>query len=122
MAGDLLPALDPLLDPRSPAAQAVLDRTSYSVRGLGNPAGAFFAPGAGPARAFRATPAPVQGSACAAGVLGSSRGEVLPVPYRPVVTRRVARRPQTPPAWHRRLALAGEWRGLRPSCTLRAPT
>src|SRR3954464_10854526 len=38
MAGDLLPALDPLLDPRSPAAQAALDRTSYSVRGrVGNP-------------------------------------------------------------------------------------
>src|SRR4051794_36880206 len=83
MAEDLLPALDPLLDPRSPAAQAVLDRTSYSVRGLGNPAGAFLAPDASPARGFRATTVPVQGSACAAGVLGSSRGSApSPLPPR----------------------------------------
>src|SRR3954451_2033722 len=91
-----------------------MDRTSYSVRGrVGTRAGAFFAPGAGPGRGFRVTAVPVQDGACAAGVLGSSRGEVLRVPYRPVVTRRVARRPQTPPAWDFPLRVAGRWRGLR---------
>src|SRR3954463_10925529 len=46
MAGDLLPALDPLLDPRSPAAQAVLNRTQCCPEASPG-AAALVAPGAG---------------------------------------------------------------------------
>src|SRR4051812_8749638 len=112
MAGDLLPALDPLLDPRSPAAQAVLNRTPVLDRKpqtepAPGVAGRVLRPRCRSGPRLPATAVPVEDGACAAGVLGSSRGEVLRAPYRHVVTRRVARRPQTPPAWHRRLALAG---------------
>src|SRR3954453_21781367 len=122
MAGDLLPALDPLLDPRSPAAQAVLNRTSYSVRGrVGTRVGAFFAPvpvrpaaSAQPRCWFRAAPTRRASSDQAGGSAPS-----------PLPSRRHSQGCTTstdPASLAFRRALAGEWRGLRPSCTLRAPT
>src|SRR4051794_29976743 len=103
MAGDLLPALDPLLDPRSPAAQAVLNRTRYSTGSRKRNRvwlAAFFAPGAGRARGSRSGSGAGSGQRLRGGRPRIKQGGSAPSP---LPSRRHSQGCTTstdPPAWH----------------------